>query len=574
MIQKHVEILKKLNIEPKTILEIGSRDGDDSFYYKNEFNIKDEDVYVVEPNPSQAKEIRKKYPNFKLIELAIDNDEGEKDFYQVTGGGKDPIGISSLKERNDDWYDRFGMNKIKVTAIKGSTLMKIIDRDIDICKIDVEGLTYEVIESFGDSIQRIKSLHVESETHMYWKNQKLHTEVSELLNKLGFVEVWQQEQGGQADTIWLKKENMNDFKNVEIHTLICKKDLTLAVNNFKSLQKFEEFADMPVFLHDDGSLTEDDLPILNQIKNMEMIWRKDADIRIKEYVENHPYCMSYRLGTSHINLWHKIKSFDYFYFSKTKKILAMDTDLLFLRKPENVINLMKQEIPFYFPDIQSAYCFNEPKDEIKVIQNVNTGLIYIPSEEYYSIDAIEHALTNLIRKNINYFPSWIEQSAFAHMFYADGRYVSLSLDKYKIPYFQRVDIETAECLHFVSFEGVRNTYETYLNYINLGGKLVHDKEYKVKFKESEVPMLLKVYDDVDRVSFKFTWELQKANVQALDHIFEITTSKNKKESIFKFQSEKNGFFSIDKKDKVDVFIRHTYDWYGEQNWETLENMVI
>ena len=50
-----------------------------------------------------------------------------------------------------------------------------------------------------------------------------------------------------------------EYSGIEIHTLICNKDLLLAINNFKSLQKFDEFADMPVFLHDDGSLSESDI---------------------------------------------------------------------------------------------------------------------------------------------------------------------------------------------------------------------------------------------------------------------------------------------------------------------------
>ena len=36
---------------------------------------------------------------------------------------------------------------------------------------------------------------------------------------------------------------MNNFKELEIHTLICNRDVLLAINNFKSLQKFEEFND-------------------------------------------------------------------------------------------------------------------------------------------------------------------------------------------------------------------------------------------------------------------------------------------------------------------------------------------
>ena len=110
-----------------------------------------------------------------------------------------------------------------------------------------------------------------------------------------------------------------EYTGIEIHTLICKKDILLAINNFKSLLKFEEFTSMPIFLHDDGSLSLDDIELLgSSIPNVTVIGRKWADVEIEKYLTNHPLCRSFRLVNSHIHLWHKIKSFDYFLFSKTK----------------------------------------------------------------------------------------------------------------------------------------------------------------------------------------------------------------------------------------------------------------
>ena len=49
-------IKTKTNISPKTILEIGSMHGHDANTLKNEFNLNDSDVWVVEPNPHQQDE--------------------------------------------------------------------------------------------------------------------------------------------------------------------------------------------------------------------------------------------------------------------------------------------------------------------------------------------------------------------------------------------------------------------------------------------------------------------------------------------------------------------------------------
>lgn len=362
------------------------------------------------------------------------------------------------------------------------------------------------------------------------------------------------------------------FDGLEIHSLICNRDVVLALNNFKSLQKYEEFKNTPIYLHDDGSLTDMDKSLLIDIENVIFIDRKWADIEIEQYIKDYSNCMSYRLGDSKINLWHKIKSFDYFFFSKTKRVLGLDTDLLFMRKPQDVIDLIKSNTPFYFPDVQSSYSFNEPKSEIPVHKNVNTGLIYIPSEKYYSLDDLEFALSNLVRNNINYFPSWIEQSAFAHMFYKNGEYLSLSVEKYRIPYFQSVDIELVECLHFVSYPAVRDTYQEYLDYLKFdNGLIIYKKKQFVEYKENKIPLMVEVHKHENFYSLKYYWGLEETNQNFLDHIFKIETSEGVIEK--KFQSGKNGFF-IFKTNDISIQIEHTYEWFEEKNWRVLDLVYL
>jgi hypothetical protein len=361
----------------------------------------------------------------------------------------------------------------------------------------------------------------------------------------------------------------NNFEGLEIHTLICNKDISLAINNFKSLQKFDEFKDILVYLHDDGSLTEYDIELLSNIKNTIIIKRADADIEIEKFIKDYPNCMSYRLGKNPINLWHKIKTFDYFFFSKSKKILGMDTDLLFIRKPENIISLINTNTPFYFPDCQSSYCFNEPKSEIPVSEKVNTGLIFIPSEEYYSLESLEIALNNLVGKGVNYFPSWIEQSAYAHMFLKDGRYVSLDEDKYRIPYFQSIDMSKIECLHFVSYPAVRDLYKDYVKYLDFDNyEVFYDKDFTVDFENKKIPLRL----NIKKISesyflFEYEWDLLKSNQQFLDHIFKISDGIN--EQTFNFQSNKSGFFYFHTNTNK-LVINHSYDWYSTIDWKTLD----
>jgi FkbM family methyltransferase len=202
----YVHLIKeKTIIEPKTVLEIGSRDADDANILKEGFQIDESKVFIVEPNPKQQVKITEKYPNFILFKEAIFNEEKTLSFNAVNS--YDLIGVSSLMERKDRLYDRVDSEKIMVNTILGSRLLSNIDEEIDLCKIDVEGATYEVLTSFGDDIVKIKSMHLENEHLEVWENQKLYEDVKDYLLSKGFTEIYFQYVNNvvlQSDSIWVQ----------------------------------------------------------------------------------------------------------------------------------------------------------------------------------------------------------------------------------------------------------------------------------------------------------------------------------------------------------------------------------
>jgi len=204
-------VKEKTNIEPKTILEIGSRDADDANILREGFQIEETKVWVVEPNPKQQIKISGKYPNFNLIKEAVFNEEKTLTFNAVNS--HDLIGVSSLLERTDKLYDRIDSEKIMVNTILGSRLLQNIDEEIDLCKIDVEGATYEVLVSFGDEITKIKSMHLENEHKEVWEGQKLYDDVRDYLVSKGFTEIYFQYVNNvvlQSDTIWVQTKFLKD----------------------------------------------------------------------------------------------------------------------------------------------------------------------------------------------------------------------------------------------------------------------------------------------------------------------------------------------------------------------------
>jgi hypothetical protein len=253
------------------------------------------------------------------------------------------------------------------------------------------------------------------------------------------------------------------FGDLEIRILICKRDIEMGLNMIKSLRQYSIFKYIPIYFHDDGSLDIDSKRILLDFENSYIIDKTKADNTILEFLDNYPSCKKYRFDNLKMFNNLKMKLFDYYFLSESKNILCIDNDVLFLNEPKTIINLINSSTPFYFPDFQNSYSFTK-KSKIDVLDNVNTGLFYIPTKQHYDINTIEFALNDLFTFGLKN-EGWIEQSAYSHMFYKDERYVKLDEKKYKIPTNQINDTDhyDIESLHFVGHPPIRKLYKDFLD---------------------------------------------------------------------------------------------------------------
>ncbi len=75
----------------------------------------------------------------------------------------------------------------------------------DVVKIDCEGATMDVLEGFGDFLQQVKVLQIETETYAFWEGQRLQRDVFAFLKSvpLSFEIVHHQQASvGQFDSIF------------------------------------------------------------------------------------------------------------------------------------------------------------------------------------------------------------------------------------------------------------------------------------------------------------------------------------------------------------------------------------
>ncbi len=207
--EEYFKVVNQLGTwKPKNILEVGSRDGHDAAALARLFDIPHNKTFVVEANPYCADNIRKTYPDFRLHEVAISNKNGVAEFYAIDPSlGDMMLGQSSIVEKVNGQYNGIS-EKIQVHTITGYRLLNIINEEsIDICKIDVEGHTFEVIDSFGDKIKNLMSIHLEAEHKEIWKGQRLYDEICHLLVSRGFRCVYFATRDSvQSDSIFVLKE--------------------------------------------------------------------------------------------------------------------------------------------------------------------------------------------------------------------------------------------------------------------------------------------------------------------------------------------------------------------------------
>lgn len=202
-------VREKSTVQPINVFELGASNGMDAAFLQTEFNIDPANVYCFEPNPNNFLKLSSTYPQYNNIHAAVSNFTG-KDVFQLHNPAAD---ISSFKKRishymyNGNYQQNYTEYEISVYRMDDFIEQRHI-KTIDLCKIDVEGCTYEVLEGFGSFINIVKVMHIEGELITLYENQKLFEDFKQLLISRGFSIVDYVEFDGntQCDSIWVKNE--------------------------------------------------------------------------------------------------------------------------------------------------------------------------------------------------------------------------------------------------------------------------------------------------------------------------------------------------------------------------------
>lgn len=203
--KKFLEELKNLRIDLNkinVIVDIGAEDGSDSIELSKE--IPGAFCYAVEGLKENYDKYLKRLENknIKSFNAVILDYDGKIGFHEKNDSGVHGVFRShwshTIKIHETDCY-RF------------DTFISKYNLPIpDLVKLDVEGASYEVIKGFGEVLDKVKIIQIETETKYLFLGQRLQNEVFEILNKNHFKEFYNMNCcDGQYDSIFVNEKYMD-----------------------------------------------------------------------------------------------------------------------------------------------------------------------------------------------------------------------------------------------------------------------------------------------------------------------------------------------------------------------------
>jgi hypothetical protein len=223
-----------------------------------------------------------------------------------------------------------------------------------------------------------------------------------------------------------------ETRGYEVHILTCERDRTIA---FWALKSFYYYLGEhpPLVVHDDGSLTEESLQLFGDHFPGCTVVRADqadADSRLRESLKSLPLCELWRFR-SDFQLAKKL--FDFPSFSTEPLVVGIDSDILFFRKPLEILECTSASTPFISSDYQDAYEF-APND-FQLIPRLNSGLFGL-HRDAFDFTLVEKWLEAWVdatpARRFQFWKGWLEQTMLACLFSRSAGGRVLELSRYQI----------------------------------------------------------------------------------------------------------------------------------------------
>ena len=221
-----------------------------------------------------------------------------------------------------------------------------------------------------------------------------------------------------------------DTRGYEVHILTCERDKTTAFWALKTF--YYHLGERPqLVVHDDGSLSEDSVRRFQEhFPGCSVIRAEsaDADARLRDALKSRPLCELWRFRCD-FQLAKKL--FDFPSLSTEPFIVGIDSDILFFRKPVEILEYSRASVPFMASDYQNAYDFDAPD----LLPRLNSGLFGLRRDDF-DFTLVETLLESSVdaapARRFEFWKGWLEQTLLACLFSRSAGRRVLDLSRYQI----------------------------------------------------------------------------------------------------------------------------------------------
>jgi hypothetical protein len=130
---------------------------------------------------------------------------------------------------------------------------------------------------------------------------------------------------------------VNPNAETEVHSLVRHRDVDMYLIAVKSLLRF--YSNLALVIHNDGTLTPADKRLMrDHIVGAVIIDREEADSKVNQELKGRPECRDFR------NRWiDSLQLFDYSILSSKRKLISLDSDVIFIREPTELVEWITTE---------------------------------------------------------------------------------------------------------------------------------------------------------------------------------------------------------------------------------------
>lgn len=263
-----------------------------------------------------------------------------------------------------------------------------------------------------------------------------------------------------------------DCPDFELHSLLGHKHVTMCLWAIKSFlhctgKKYS------VYLHDDGSLTQEDAELLEKHLVGVKIMRRDyVNALMDKELQGFEHCREYRFcsretsdhrGTNYNMLIFALRLFDFNFVSKANKIFILDADVLFFNRPTEIMEWAEAEgdgsclytVEQYLPVWNSHYEIERFECKDPLPTDLNAGILCF-DKRAYDLKIVDEWIG--ANKDLMYKVATFEQRAYNYLVHRQGTGRRLP-SSYAFNYTGKDVVATHFAIKTLFFRNLRRAYE-------------------------------------------------------------------------------------------------------------------